>query len=77
MPKKKGGKPVQCSKCNVEFSADDAMKKPGQLYVHKGKVLCEDCLVDMGVMPDSAEPFAVYMETITDMGKYGEGVGGV
>jgi len=72
MPKK-SGKPVQCEKCNIEFKEDKALEYPGKLYVHKGKVLCEDCLVDMGVMPDTADPYSVYIKSLTDMGKLGAG----
>ena len=72
MPKK-SGKPVQCEKCNIEFHEDKALEYPGKLYVHKGKVLCEDCLVDMGVMPDTADPYSVYIKSLTDMGKLGAG----
>ena len=76
MPKK-SGKQVKCEKCNLEFHEDKAMEYPGKVYVHKGKVLCEDCLVDMGVIPDTADPYSVYMNAITDMGKLGPGAGGV
>ena len=74
---KKAGKSVKCDKCNVEFHGDKALEYPGKVYVHKGKVFCEDCLVDMGVVPDSARPYAVYMESQTDLGKLGPGVGGI
>ncbi len=77
MPKKKGGKEVKCEKCNLEFNEDKAMEYPGKVYVHKGQVFCEDCLADMGVMPDSADPYSVYMKTITDMGRLGPGSSGV
>ncbi len=79
MPKKRktGLKTVQCSKCNVEFDEDKLMQHPNKMYVYKGKALCEDCLIDLGVVPDTAEPWYVYQKSITDMGKYGEGVGGV
>ena len=69
------GKDVKCEKCNVEFHEDKAMEYPGKVYVHKGKVLCEDCLLDMGVMPDTADPYSVYVRTHTDGGM--SGVGGI
>ena len=71
MPRK--GKQVVCEKCDREFKEDEAMEYPGKLYVHKGKVMCEDCLVEMGVMPDTADPYSVYIKTITDQGKMGAG----
>ena len=78
MPKaKRGSKPIKCEKCSTEFSDDKAMEYPGKVYVHKDKVYCEDCLVDMGVMPNSADPYSVYMKTQTDLGKDAPGMGGV
>ena len=72
MPKKQG-KQVKCDKCNVEFHEDKAMESPGKVYVHKGKVFCEDCLLDMGVMPDTADPYSVYVKSHTMGGMTGTG----
>ncbi|MFC2005047.1 hypothetical protein ACFLUY_02360 [Chloroflexota bacterium] len=57
---------VKCKKCDREFHDDQAFEYPGKVYVHKGEVICEHCLIDMGVMPDTAEPYALYMKTRTD-----------
>lgn len=76
MPKKKS-KQVTCEKCDREFHDDKAREYAGKVYVHKGKVLCKDCLIEMGVMPDSAEPYSVYLKTIADMGRFGPGGSGV
>jgi len=64
-------KDVQCTQCDREFSEDEAMEYPGKVHVHKGKVVCESCLVDMGVMPDSAEPYSLYIKTHTELGQGG------
>ena len=57
---------IKCEKCDREFSEEQAHQHPGKVYVHKNKILCETCLVDMGVMPDSAEPYKTFMETRLD-----------
>ena len=57
---------VKCEKCDREFSAQPN-EYPGKVYVHRGKVMCEDCLLDMGVMPDSADPQTTYLYTRTDL----------
>jgi hypothetical protein len=62
---------VKCEKCDREFHDDKAREYPGKVYVYKGKVMCEDCLIDMGVSLDEADPYATYIKTHTDFGKTG------
>jgi hypothetical protein len=79
MPAKKNkskSKVVTCTKCSREFSGLQVTKEAATVYVHNGNVLCKDCLIEMGVMPESSEPFQVYEEMIADMGKLGPGAGG-
>ena len=51
---------VKCEKCGCEFEDKKALEYTGKVYVHKGKVICEDCLIDMGVSIDEADPYAIY-----------------
>jgi hypothetical protein len=78
MPEKKikRSKVVTCSKCDREFSGLQVSKEAATVYVHNGNVVCKDCLLEMGVMPDSADPYSVYVQTIADQGKTGPGAGG-
>ena len=59
--------PVRCEKCDREFSPEEAIEYPGKVHVYQGKVMCEDCLVDMGVSPDDAEPYWTYVSARHDM----------
>ncbi|MEE8414441.1 MAG: hypothetical protein V3R96_07805 [Dehalococcoidales bacterium] len=61
-------KEIKCEKCDREFNEEEAREYPGKVHVHKGQVMCEDCLVDMGVMPDTADTYALYIETHPDFG---------
>ena len=42
---------AKCDKCDREFS-EEPNEYPGKVYVHHNQILCEDCLVNMGVLPD-------------------------
>ena len=57
---------AKCEKCDREFQDGKAIEYPGKVYVHKGKVVCEDCLVDMGVSLNEATPYATYIKTRTE-----------
>jgi hypothetical protein len=57
---------AKCEKCDREFS-DQPNEYPGKVFVHHGKIICEDCLVDMGVTPDSTDPNTTFIYTHTDL----------
>ncbi len=62
---------IKCEKCDREFSEDEAIEYPGKVHVHKGQIICETCLVDMGVSPDETDPYATYIKTRTEPGMMG------
>jgi hypothetical protein len=45
---------VKCTKCDREFT-EEPNDYPGKVYVHQNEVICEDCLIDMGVLPDHVD----------------------
>ncbi|MFC2020852.1 hypothetical protein ACFLU1_03550 [Chloroflexota bacterium] len=64
-------KEIKCTECDREFKEEEAMEYPGKVHVHKGKIICEDCLVGMGVMPDTADPYSLYIQTHSEPGDLG------
>ena len=49
---------MKCSRCNREISESEA-------YMHKGKVYCEDCLMDIGLSKSQCDPWSSYVDTRT------------
>lgn len=47
---------MQCSRCGREI-------KEEQSYAYQGRVLCEDCLMDIGLSGRECDPWASYVET--------------
>ncbi len=47
---------MNCSRCNRKLSEN-------QSYVYQGKVLCEDCLMDIGLSAKECDPWATYADT--------------
>ncbi|MBI4284494.1 MAG: hypothetical protein HY670_01155 [Chloroflexi bacterium] len=46
---------MKCSRCGRELSED-------QSYVHENKVLCEDCLMNIGLSIRECDPWASYSD---------------
>lgn len=49
---------MKCSRCGREISEDES-------YIHQGQVLCEDCLMEIGLHAGKCEPWASYLATHT------------
>ena len=49
---------MNCSKCGKAITQD-------QSYVNKGKVYCEDCLMDVGLTMKECDPWATYVDKRT------------
>lgn len=49
---------MQCSRCHKEITAS-------QSYVNKGRVYCEDCLMDVGLNTRECDPWATYVDNRT------------
>jgi hypothetical protein len=47
---------MNCSRCNKVISED-------QSYVYNGKVMCEDCVMDVGLTLKECDPWATYVDT--------------
>ncbi len=47
---------MNCSRCNRELTE-------AQSYVNKGKIFCEDCLMDIGLSTRECDPWATYVDT--------------
>lgn len=58
---------AKCSTCDREFT-DQPNDYPGKVYLHKGEVLCEDCLLNMGVLPDHAD--SEHISLLTEQAMY-------
>ena len=47
---------MKCSRCAKEISEDQA-------YVYQGRVMCEDCVMDVGLSTKECDPWASYVDT--------------
>lgn len=49
---------MKCSRCERELAEN-------QSYVYQGKVLCEDCLMDIGLSLKECDPWSTFVDTHT------------
>ena len=49
---------MKCSRCGREISEDES-------YQHMGKILCDDCYLEIRAHPRECEPWATYLATRT------------
>jgi len=54
---------VKCEKCDHAFSEEEAYEEPVKVYVHKGTVMCEGCLIKTGVSHGEAVSWATYIKS--------------
>lgn len=47
---------MKCSRCGKEITED-------QSYVYQGKVMCENCVMDVGLSLKECDPWASYVDT--------------
>ena len=53
---------LKCDKCDREFDEHQIVEHPGMVRVYHNKIICEDCLIDMGVSIDEATPYETYVD---------------
>ncbi|UCD08132.1 MAG: hypothetical protein JSU79_07180 [Dehalococcoidales bacterium] len=56
----------KCETCGEDIEKGKTHKHKGGLFVHRGKVVCESCLVDTGVPISEAQPYDVYERLQTE-----------
>ncbi len=47
---------MKCSRCAKEITEE-------QSYVYQGRVMCEDCIMDVGLSIKECDPWASYVDT--------------
>ncbi len=59
---------IKCDKCDHEFK--EGPPHLNKIHVHKGKIICDDCLIAMGVPLDETHSYEEYIRTQTDVNRF-------
>ena len=61
---KNPGQPIKCNQCDLEFSESELSEKhKNKAFLWKGKWMCEECLIKMGVNPEDAMTYAAFIDS--------------
>jgi hypothetical protein len=61
---KKIGQPVKCAQCDLEFPESELSEAhKNKAFLWKGKWMCEDCLVKMGINQEDTMTYAAFMDS--------------
>ena len=56
--------PIKCAQCDLEFPDTVLSEKhKNKAFVWQGKVMCEDCLVKMGVNQEDAMTYTAFLDS--------------
>ena len=63
MPKR-ANEPIKCAQCDLEFSESELSEKhKNKAFLWKGKWMCEECLIKMGVSQEDAMTYAAFIDS--------------
>lgn len=61
---KKSSEPIKCAQCDLEFPQSILSDKhKNAAFLWKGKWMCEECLLKMGVNPEEAMTYAAFIDS--------------
>jgi hypothetical protein len=61
---KKSQEPIKCAQCDLEFSHSELSEEhKNKAFLWKGKWMCEDCLLKMGVNQEDAMTYAAFIDS--------------
>jgi hypothetical protein len=61
---RKANKPIKCAQCDVEFAHSELSEEhKNKAFLWKGKWMCEDCLLKMGVNQEDTMTYAAFIDS--------------